>query len=87
MPTSKRPGQRKTQDRHDPDLDRNWLDQQRRLRRFALAMGTRIRSLVGMAGGPGGSRPEERRGGRAAEDTAGEIVERVVEETEVEKQR
>jgi hypothetical protein len=73
-------------DRDDPDLDRDWMDQQRRVRGFALAVGSRVRPLVGLAGCPRevAQKKEEER--RAAEDMAGEIVERVVRETTVEKQ-
>ena len=73
-------------DRHDPDLDRNWMDKQHHIRRFTLAwalvsghwsawQAARVEVL---------QKKEAER--KAAEDMAGEIVDRVVQETTVEKQ-
>lgn len=74
-------------DRHDPDLDRNWMDHSvayvASLSLWALVSGHW--SAWQAARVEVAQKNEEER--RAAEDMAGEIVERVVQETGVDRQR
>jgi hypothetical protein len=79
-------------DRNDPDLDPYPLDKQRLLCRGSLLAALSLLALVSgnwsawqAARVEVAQKKQEER--RAAEDTAGEIVERVVEETIVAKQR
>lgn len=69
-------------DHHDSRLVRCGLDQERRLRLGALALGARLRPLGGLAGRPRRgwhrNKNEER---RAAQDIPEKIVEHLVTET------
>ena len=67
----------------DPGFAGDALAGQRRLRFRAVVVGAGVRALVGVAGGPGRGRPAAPGSGAGPQDIAGEIVERVVADTDV----
>ena len=72
-------------DRHDPRLARYRLGQERRVRLRALALGARLGPLVGLASSSGEVNQAAEMEAHAKEDLAGDVVEQVIEKTDVER--
>ena len=61
----------------------DWVGKQRRLRVGAVAVGARVGALVGVAGRARRGQPSRGTQKRQHQDIAGEVVEKIVAETDV----